>query len=145
MMRAIDAVHAAFASGTGPQSAGAVPARAAKAETKVTSRSRTAQDSLMLKHPQVRPSFNIQLHISDCRVLSALCMQGYVLDGWPDQMSAAVALEHFSTGLDLEREAALHMRAPRMAPPPHGRLPNLARPLSSGDCTALTCGIAPGH
>ena len=58
--------------------------------------------------------------------------QGFILDGWPATVSEAVALERGLTGLDLQREEAIHARSPRLAPPPHGWLPASLRTLTSG-------------
>ncbi len=77
------------------------------------------------------------MHVGGGHQLHAVCAQGYVLDGWPDRVSAATALERALTGLSLDHEAALHMRAPKMAPPPPGRLPDLARALSLGAVPAM--------
>lgn len=58
--------------------------------------------------------------------------QGFILDGWPATVSEAVALERGLTGLDLQREEAVHARSPRLAPPPRGWLPDPLRALTSG-------------
>lgn len=53
VMRAIDAVHAAYMPGPGP---GAPPAKANRGEPRGPSRSRAARDSLLLPPQQVRSS-----------------------------------------------------------------------------------------
>ena len=72
--------------------------------------------------------------------------QGFILDGWPATASEAAALERGLTGLDLQREEAIHARSPRLAPPPRGWLPDSLRTLTSGGrsvacfaCSAWRC------
>lgn len=70
---------------------------------------------------------------SECVFASKLAWsQGFILDGWPATVSEAVALERGLTGLDLQREEAIHARSPRLAPPPPGWLPDSLRTLTSG-------------
>ena len=58
--------------------------------------------------------------------------QGFVLDGWPKTMADGAALELGLTGLDLEREAAMRIRAPRLVPQSVGTVPDPFRTLTSG-------------
>ena len=67
-----------------------------------------------------------------CACLTLPLHQGFILDGWPTTVGEAAALERELTGLDLQREEAIRARAPRLAPPPHGWLPDPLRGLTSG-------------
>ncbi|KAK9836191.1 hypothetical protein WJX81_008068 [Elliptochloris bilobata] len=69
----------------------------------------------------------------------AAVWQGFVLDGWPMNAREAAALERGLTGLDLQREGIMYARAPRLAPPPHGWLPDPFRPLTSGLDAVIAC------
>ena len=60
------------------------------------------------------------------------------MDGYPSNAHQAELLETALTGLDLAAERALIASASLLAPPPPSTLPDLNRPLSSGNCA---CGL----
>ena len=55
------------------------------------------------------------------------------MDGYPSNAHQAELLETALTGLDLAAERALIASASILAPPPLSTLPDLNRPLPSGD------------
>lgn len=63
---------------------------------------------------------------------SGFVLQGYVLDGFPQNEAQAAALEKLLTGLDLESDEAFRNAASVIAPPPPHWLPDDTRILNSG-------------
>ena len=55
------------------------------------------------------------------------------MDGYPSNARQAELLETALTGLDLAAERALIASASLLAPPPPSTLPDLNRPLPSGE------------
>ena len=59
------------------------------------------------------------------------------MDGYPSNAHQAELLETALTGLDLAAERALIASASLLAPPPPSTLPDLNRPLPSGDPSTI--------
>ena len=72
-------------------------------------------------------------------------MQGYVLDGFPQNAAQAAALEKLLTGLDLESDQAFRDAASVIAPPPLHWLPDDTRTLQSGQLPVPTHMLLSAH